>query len=744
MKRSRILPWLTGLALALGPHDAGASTGRVPPSPSDFQAVRLDGSSIHLDGVPDEPLWQQATFITGLTSFDPIEGGPPVGQMSAWIFYDEGALYVAARIALPPGALRGRLAARERWNNDDLFEIMLDPFLDRRTGYDFTVNPFGVQLDYAIVDDDFNSAWDGVWDSAVARDASGFSVEIRIPFRTLRFSSAPTQDWGIGLGFFSGMKKQYDKWPAMSNDRGTVFTQLAVMHGITGIRPSHDLDVIPTLMVGYGGADRGGHFAWDKAVLLRARDPALVDVGLDVRYGLTSATTLNLTLNPDFSQVEADADQLVYNLRFPVLLDEKRPFFLEGVSTFATPVPLLYTRSIVDPIGGLKLSGHAGRWSFGLLSAYDQLPVNSLLTEATRRSGFEDTTRKDAADTVGRASYDLGAASHVGVFVADKALLTRGAGALAARNDVVAADALLTFSSIYTVIAQVAGSYTERARDDASAAPADAFSGLSYSLTARRHDQHMLLELRSDYYGSGFRAETSSLPRVNILPTTASASYRFTTGSDTVSFVEPGIDLSTIHEASTSSLLDYTIKPRVATRLGANTDLSLYYSRGQETYLQKFRGIDVVGTKITTFPWNALSASLDFHAGDQINYDPATPFLGKVVQGTLDVLVKPLSWAELELRYTKSRLWRPDGALQADVDLYYAKLSASFTTRLSLRTISQLDTYQHQLSNSALLAYQIHPGTEGFLGYQELDMVGDNARPLDRRVFLKLSYRWQL
>jgi len=743
MRPRKAVPWVA-LAIALWPRLGAAEGAADPPSPSEFHAVRLDGSQVQLDGNPDEPIWQQATRITGLTSFDPVEGGPPVGQVRAWVFYDDTALYVAAKIALPPHTLRGRLAARERWNNDDLFEVTLDPFLDRRTGYDFTVNPFGVQLDYTVVDDDFSAAWDGVWDSAVTRDDQGFAVEMRIPFRTLRFANVPVQDWGIGLGFFSGAKKQYDKWPAVSNDRGTLFAQLGVMKGISGIQPSHNLDLIPTLRIGYGGGDVGGRFAWDKAVVLRARDPALIDVGVDARYSLSSAASLNLMINPDFSQVEADTDQLVYNLRFPILLDEKRPFFLEGVSIFATPVALLYTRSIVDPIAGLKLSGRQDRWSFGLLSAYDQLPVGSRLTETTRLSGFEDLSNKDAANTVGRVSYDLGNSSHVGVFFADKTLIDRTTSKPSAHNEVVAADALVKLGDIYTLIGQVAGSYLGRARIDASDTPSDAFGGLSYSVTARRHDKHLLVELRSDYYGSGFRAETSPISRVNIIPSTATATYRFTSDSEIVPFVEPGIDLSTIHDASSTGLLDYTIKPHVATRLGSNTDLSAYYSRGQETFIDKFRGIDIVGAKLTTYPWNALSASLEFSAGDQINYDPSDPFLGSVVQGTLDTLIKPLNGAEVELRYTKSRLWRPDGELKADVDLYYAKLSMTFTTQLSLRLLSQLDTYQHQLSSSALFAYQIYPGTEGFLGYQELDLTGTGGHALDRRMFVKLSYRWQL
>src|SRR5206468_1111600 len=125
--------------------------------------------------------------------------------------------------------------------------------------------------------------------------------------------------------------------------RGSMYAQLATLRGISDIQPSRNLDMITTSMAGYGGADVGGTFVWDDPVLMRARNPGLIDLGLDVRYGITSSTNLNLTINPDFSQVEADPDQIQYNLRYPIFLQEKRPFFLEGVSIFETPVSLLYT-----------------------------------------------------------------------------------------------------------------------------------------------------------------------------------------------------------------------------------------------------------------------------------------------------------------------------------------------------------------------------------------------------------------
>lgn len=731
--------WLLAALVSIGTVAAtsGSAQSNAAIAAAEVRAVRLDGAAVRIDGDASEAVWQQAELVTGLTSFAPVEGQPPAGQLVARVFYDEHALYISALITTEPGQRRGRLAARERWSNDDYFEVMLDPFLDRRTGYNFSVNPYGVQLDSTVVDGDASTAWDGVWDSAAKRRDDGYSVELRIPFRTLRFARAPVQDWGIGFGLFTGARKQHDKWPAMSADRGTVFAQLATLRGLQSVTPSSNLDIIPTVVTGYGGADRGQGFSWDDAVLARARQPGIVDPGLDVRYGLTSSSNLNLTINPDFSQIEADVEQLEYNLRFPIFFEEKRPFFLEGISHFDSPFSFLYTRSIVDPIAGLKLSGREGAVSFGLLSAWDQLPLDSQLAEAGTPSGFEDLSGKDAIDTIGRVAYELGSGSRVGVFAADKSLRDRASGDFDGRNDVFVGDALFTPSDIYLLIAQVAGSYTQ----GAGAAPD--YGGLFVGGVARRRDSQLSLEVIGQYLSDGLRAETSQLSRVGVLNTLGSASYRYYTGCDGVPFVEPGVSVNTVNDDDSLELLDYAVRSSVVTRLGWNADLTAYYQRGQETFGERFRGIDLVGVTGEAYPWNWLAFKVDAKAGDQINYDPMDSFLGRTAQIAASAVIRPTDYAEIEARYTKSALWRPGGERIANVDLYYAKVSASFSTRLALRLISQLDTFDDTLRSSALLSYLVYPGTEAYLGYQEGDVVSGDARALDRRIFFKASYRWQ-
>ena len=730
-------------ALAMVAAIAGSATaGSTEITPPDVPAVRLDGSEIQIDGLIEEAPWQLAAPITGMTSFDPADGQPPASQLAARVFYDHSALYIAARITTLPHQLRGRLAAREQWANDDLFQVVIDPFLDRRTGYEFMSNPYGVQLDATIEGDELNTDWDGVWDAATRRYEDGFSVEMRIPFRTLRFSAASVQHWGFGLGVFSGAKQQYDKWPPSQRDRGTIVAQLGTLRGLDGLRRSHNVDVLPSLTASYGGSNPGTGFQWDEPTLARARDPGIVDLGLDVAWALGSASSLNLTVNPDFSQVEADAEQLTYNLRFPLVLDEKRPFFLDGAGAFVTPVALLYTRSIIDPIAGAKLSGRSHGWSLGILSVWDQLPLPSRVVEAERPSGFEDVASTDAINTVARVARDVGSGSRVGLSFVDKVLYDRAAGALGARNEVVSADASLTLGEIYSVRAQggwshVGGPGSEAAGD---------LGGGFYFLDARRRAAQLLLALHSEYYGKEFRAEVSPLSRVGIAPSSAELRYHLSTGSELVPYLEGGVVGSTVQAAASGELLDWSVRPTLAAHLGKNTDLSLFVSRGQETFVRRFSGIDLAGVELTAYPWNSLSVAAKLQGGDQIHYDPDDLFLGSTVLADLHATVLPRDNLELGLGYTRSLLWRPEGDREADVSVYYLKIALSFTTRFSIRIITQLDDSEDLLRSSALLSYVAYPRTEAYLGYEVNDgsFSAGTPRAIDRRMFLKLSYRWQL
>jgi hypothetical protein len=712
--------------------------------PPRLDAVHLDGSSIQLDGLLSEETWLRAARVTELTRTEPVEGGPGFGPVEWRVFYDEDALYFGARVHQPAGVLRAHINPRDDLGNDDTVNIYINPSPGADAGYVFRVNAMGVQRDMLSLNGVSSASWDGIWESAGQPLPDGYSVEVKIPFRTLRFSQVPEQTWGLGLAVFTASHAQIDFWPAISADRGSQFIQLGLLQGLRQIRPSHSLDIIPSLSLRYGGrANPGESFAWAAPKFVQLRQPGVVDPGLDLRYGVTSGLTANLTVNPDFSQVEADAAQLDYNLRFPLQLPEKRAFFLEGIANFETPIPLLYTRGVNDPVAGLKFTGKEGRMTVGFFSAWDQDAPPSRIRFDPKKvyqpSEFEDITGRDAITSVGRLAVDVAEGSRVGLFFAGKQLVDRDTTRLNARHELLSLDARLNLASIYFLTAQAGVSRTAKLGDSAPLAP----FGM---VNLRREDRRLQLIAEAAYYSPDFRAETSSLSRVGYLNTKATAGYKIEVNHPNLSYVQPSVTASLDRDATTFDRLDWSVTPSVTFQLPAQTTLTGSYAHGEEYYNGGRYAVRLGTLVATTSPASWLTTNLQLTGGARVNYNPEDSFLGQAVDAVLQLTLRPSNLSRIELSYIKSLFWSADGGtLIGDVNLLQLTAKYNLTPRWSVRGITQLHTYRRSLQSSLLLAYEYRPGTGLFLGVQDAEPTSSGALvPVDRRVFMKFSYLWSL
>ncbi|WP_407739254.1 DUF5916 domain-containing protein [Hyalangium sp.] len=739
---------IAGGALAGEPALAPPSASAQFITPSEVAIARLDGRAISLDGLLKEGLWAQASVVRGLTRLEPVEGGPGFGDAEFRIFYDEQALYVGARITQPPGITHAHIFQRDQLGNDDAILVYLKPFSSSDNAYVFKVNPLGIQRDSFVVQDgNVAIPWDGVWDSEGQVLADGYSVELRIPFRTVRFPMTERQDWGVILAVETGSRAQFDIWPASSADRGPPLAQVGTLQGMYGLQRGYDLDLLPSVRMRYSGEGSAHEpFTWDQGRLLGGKQPGVIDPGLDVRYGISGGTVLNLALNPDFSQVEADSDQLDYNLRYPLYLEEKRPFFLEGLDIFETPIPLLYTRSINDAEAGLKLTGKEGRYVMGVLSAWDVTPPPSRIQEdptlpggTGRASGFEDSSGKEALTTVGRFSMDLLPGSRVGLFVADKQILEPSFERRAAQHDLVSLDGKLQLADLYSVTAQASFSRT------GEVGRRGLLGGLYY-LKARREDRRLLLEAEAAYYAAGFRAEASALTRVNYIPTQALAAYKFEINSNWLMYVKPEVLGLITHDATTRERLDWFAKPAVSLLLAGNTSVKGGYNLGEEAFAGQHFPVRSAYVNLETSPLPWLAASVDVEGGRRINYKVEDPFLGRALDTGLALTLRPSTAAQVELSYIKSLFWRrAEEAPLANVNLMRAKVTYNFSAKWSVRTIVQVNTYYSSIQSNLLLAYVYRLGTAVYLGLQDFEpLKAASEEKTQRGVFMKFSYLWQL
>ena len=311
---------------------AAASAGAAPSSPSDslfahlpaIHAVRLT-SPITIDGVLDEPVWQQAEPVTNFTQRDPNQGATPSQKTEVRIAYDDKAFYIGARMwDASPDSIIARLARRDVWVSSDRFAIFVDPFHDRRNGYYFEINAAGTLYDGTLYNCDWDeSSWDGVWQGRSKIDKQGWSAEVRIPFSQLRFRKEERYLWGINFRREIPRGNEAD-WVVFvpKNESGFV-SRFPSLTGIEKVTPGHYLELLPYVTT------RAEYLVTSAGDPFNDGSRYKGEVGGDIRTGLGSSLTLNGTVNPDFGQVEVDP--AVVNLTdAETFFQEKRPFFVEG------------------------------------------------------------------------------------------------------------------------------------------------------------------------------------------------------------------------------------------------------------------------------------------------------------------------------------------------------------------------------------------------------------------------------
>jgi len=308
-------------------------------------------NSPSLDGVLNADWWS-ASPGTDFVQLNPNEGEPSTQRTEVRIMHSPKAIFVAFRCYdSEPEKVHSILTKRDRISDCDQVTFYLDPYHDHRTGYYFTTNPDGVQQEGVMYNDDWmDMAWDGYWEVATTRDDSGWTAEMKIPLSSLRFKNGGGEHiWGMNAQRYIYRDKESTYWQSVKRDTGRRVSLFGHLEGLSGLEPGTGLELRPYAVADFreeGAQPLQGENDWE-------------NLGLDAKYRLASNLILDATINPDFAQIEAD-DEVINLSDYPVYLEEKRPFFLEGTSIFDTPFQLFYSRRITNPEAGAKLSGKIG------------------------------------------------------------------------------------------------------------------------------------------------------------------------------------------------------------------------------------------------------------------------------------------------------------------------------------------------------------------------------------------------
>jgi hypothetical protein len=389
---------------------------------------RFDKAPV-IDGKLDDEVWKQAVVLKDFLQASPGDNIAPSKPTEMMIGYDSRTFYLAFHCYDEPDKVRATVAKRDEVFGEDNVRIFLDTFNDQRRAYVVGFNPLGVQQDGIMTEGsgtDFSV--DIVMESKGMLTPDGWTLEVAIPFKSLRYEAGKGKLWGINAWRnIDRFNDEIDSWMPNSRDISSQLSQEGHLTGLEGISTERTLEIIPSLTLSETGkrvnALSLAQLSATPGMLDPGRilnEPIKAEIGLTAKYGLTPTVTLDLAINPDFAQVEADQTVVTANQRFPIFFEEKRPFFLEGIDIFKTPIQAVHTRAIVDPDLAVKLSGKRGRNTFGLLLASDNAPGNFTDDERNdlgRLPAIQRFLDKNAYIGILRLKRDIGTGSNIGILL---------------------------------------------------------------------------------------------------------------------------------------------------------------------------------------------------------------------------------------------------------------------------------------------------------------------------------------
>lgn len=750
-----ILIAAVGLFAPSGIADAGQRTDQPSGSRAraranpEVIAVARASSKIEVDGRLGESAWAAAPVIEVPYESSPGENTPAPVDTECRITYDAERLYLGCTAFDPqPERIRAHLADRDSPFDDDWIGFILDTFNDQRRAFDFRVNPLGVQIDglYGQSGGRRNDgfSWDAIWDSEGQITDDGYVVELAIPFKSLSFpETAGPQTWGIIVQRSYPRTVEHDLRSIRTDyDDSCLLCQADRISGFTQLESGADLEFDPTLTT----------TRTDARDSLPAPDLSTGDLevepGLTLHWGVTSNLSLDATLNPDFSQVEADAARLETNRRFALRFEEKRPFFLESADVFDTPEDLVFTRTVLDPVGGAKFTGKIGSNALGLFVTRDR--VNSLIFPGSQGSD-QTVGAGDVTGAVGRYRRDVGESSTIGVLVTDR----EGADY---HNRVAGVDGRLRLTGRASLSFQYAHSDTRYPDAIARAfqQPTGSFAGALAMARAEYETRNWDLSTVYEKTTTDFRADAGFVPRVGLEGGRARVER---------SFWSEGQPWFTRFSFTADGEYFEDESGRVNSR---SAELSANYSGPLQSFVDlEFTWEDErVGDRLFSIAQQDIflrvtpSGALEFRfrgaIGEDIDFSNAR-------KADLLRLSPNLTWRlgrhiNLNFEHDFERLSH-QGQRIFDVNLTELRLRYHFSTEAFLRAIVQyrnlsrnpelyaepVERREEEIFTQLLFSYKLDPRTVFFLGYTDNreGMGRIDLTQTDRTFFMKLGYAWR-
>jgi hypothetical protein len=681
-----------------------------------------------IDGALDDEAWTSATLIDTFTQQEPANGAPATERTEVRILYDAERLYIALHaFDADPSAIIATEMRRDspRILDEDNFQIILDTFRDSRSGYMFVTNPLGAKLEQQIFEEgggaargsasNVNRNWDGVWSVAARRTGDGWTAEIAIPMVTVRSPEVRDQAWGINFMRSIRHKNEQVYWAPIPKPYGLMQVSLAgTVSGMSGLTRGLDLRIKP-FFIGGGRTDRLGP---------QTRNVGLRDVGVDVKKGLGSGLSLDLTVNTDFAQAEVD-EQQVNLTRFPLFFPEKRDFFLENSGQFTISnqgigrlADLFFSRRVGLSETGQEIPIVGGARVTGKMSGHN-IAIMNLQTRAV-------SSRPGENFFVSRYSKDFMRRSKVGGLFVNKE------GIDSTRfNRTIAADALIAPTQSFSV-------HTFLAK---TSSPGVADGDLAFHARAQFLNPKWNTSAEFTDIGENFNAEAGFVPRKGIRTTQVHLERNPRPGG-LIRVMEPMMNLTYTTDQN-NRLLTRRVHNMVGTRFQNGAFLNVVYNRWFEQLDRPFN----IQTGVTIPPgaYSFGELQLTFNSNPsrrlyhRFQYSPQTFYDGTRTDMDAAIGVRANSQASAELSFSRNDVDLPWGGFV--VNLALMRFDYAMSPRMTLRSLSQFNSLTRQISNSVRYNFVYRPGSDLYIVYDDLQGTVPGLPEIrNRQILVKMTY----
>ncbi|MCF6435080.1 DUF5916 domain-containing protein [Pseudoalteromonas sp. MMG022] len=743
-----------------------------------------------IDGKLNDPVWQQAKKIAIDNVTWPQENIPSPVTTTAYVYENGESLFVAFKADDPnPELIRAFFRDRDRAWNDDLVGIKIDSFNNKRSAYQFFINPLGVQQD--SIENELtkneNSSWNGIWDSAGMIHEQGYNVEIEIPLRVLNFDdSKKVKHMAMEfLRFLPRDQRLRLSNMQISHANNCWICQMPLYSGFESAKQGNNIAIIPSLVL-----SKSQTRDIDERDIAEWEDEDNTEPGLDLKWAITPDTTLNATLNPDFSQVEADTGQLSINDSFSLFFPEKRAFFLDNSDYFSSHLNLIHTRNIAAPDYGVKLSGSKSGHTYGLFVTNDE--HLNVMVPGNLGSNIVSLEQKSNNAAL-RYRFD----ANDGLSIGSTATLRDSDNY---KNKVVSIDTKYQPTASDTFKIQILGSNTHYSQAFADelcdgdegncyklptevcvagqdcdynesvlrVLEQDDLSGLGYFVNYEHNTKHWRAFTSYQSFDADLRADMGFMSQVDFNKFLTGFEYRWygeqdnwwnrarwytdwdITHNDDGELLEKEVQTNLAIDGPLQSFIDFGVEHRNRRGLRHNK-ASLEIQNNSDLFSE-----NVIWTYMEIKPVSGLFAGLNLRTGNKV--DLANNRVGKMYFARPVINLNLGKHFEVNFRHSYETLDADDAKVYT-ANLTDARLTYQFNINSYLRIaviytdidrntsnyIDEVDANYKGLSTQLLYSYKLNPQTVFFAGYADNGYQDDDLSRLtkdEKTFFAKFSYAW--